>query len=138
LLTVQHVDNALDAKGAAARDLTGRPFSHIADNGGGAGHRVPPQERDGAMPILGRNKRDKASLIGHVERIQAEQLAGRGHLRAHRGRLFVKGDREDSGSASGPGMVAIEAGLFITGSIGLPIAKLRAFACQAELTQVKF
>src|SRR3974377_1801941 len=89
LLAVQHVDDALDAEGAAARDLPGRPFSHRADHVSTARHRVSPQERDGALRIFGRDKSDEASLIGHVKRIEAEKLAGGDHLSALWDRLFL-------------------------------------------------
>jgi hypothetical protein len=94
LLAVQHVDNALDTKGATTRDLPGRPSTHRADDGGGAGHRVPPQQRDGPGRILGRDKGDEASFISYVERIEAEKLAGRGDLGAHRDRLFFERDSD--------------------------------------------
>src|SRR5271166_1442694 len=64
LLTVQHVDDAVDAKGAAARDLSGRTPGDLADHGSSARHRVPPQERDGQLRILWCHKGDETSLVG--------------------------------------------------------------------------
>jgi cysteine desulfurase / selenocysteine lyase len=56
LLTVQHVDDALDTEGAKTRDLPCRPTSHLADHDSGARHRVSPQQRDGPLASSGATK----------------------------------------------------------------------------------
>ncbi len=59
-----------------------------------AAHLVRAQDLERALGVCGRDEGDEAALVGDVERIEAEQLAGRAHVLAHRDRALVERDRD--------------------------------------------
>src|SRR5215470_10696207 len=88
------VDDSLAADGGAGGDEAGMAGHHPADAARFLAERVGAQRRQHALGALGGDEGDELALVGDVERIEPEDLAGAAHRVVHRDRILVHLDAE--------------------------------------------
>ncbi len=76
MLAAEHVHDAAGADAALQGDQAARAFGHLADARRLRGDRQPLQNLDDAAACACRHERREAAFVGHVERVEAQDLAG--------------------------------------------------------------
>ena len=77
LLAGQPVDDAAAAEARLHLHEVVRVVDHLADDRGVASERMRAHRREQALGVGGATDRDELALVGDVERIEPEELAGR-------------------------------------------------------------
>jgi hypothetical protein len=78
LLPTTHVQNAVATDSAFERHSSGRFLSDYTDAGGLLGNRQPEQDIESRIGVFQWHN-GESTLIGHIERVKAEDFAGSVH-----------------------------------------------------------